>query len=50
VNVCAIFAGIHFYTQWFEHLGASPGAVLGAGVGTVFLATALARYNKRDPA
>jgi iron complex transport system permease protein len=24
VNLVALFAGIHFYTQWFERLGATP--------------------------
>jgi iron complex transport system permease protein len=27
-----VFAAIHFYTQWFERLGATPGAVLLAGL------------------
>jgi hypothetical protein len=27
-----VFAAIHFYTQWFERLGANPGAVLMAGL------------------
>ncbi len=38
LNTVAVFGGIHFYTQWFEHLGASPGTVLVAG----FLALGLA--------
>ncbi len=25
LNLVTVFAGIHFYTQWFEHLGATPG-------------------------
>ncbi|MCS7078717.1 MAG: hypothetical protein NZ585_01525 [Chloracidobacterium sp.] len=32
VNTVAVFGGIHFYTQWFEQLGASPETVLAAGV------------------
>ena len=32
LNTVAAFGGIHFYTQWFEHLGASPGTVLVAGL------------------
>jgi hypothetical protein len=24
VNLVAVFGGIHFYTQWFERLGATP--------------------------
>jgi hypothetical protein len=31
VNVVAVFGAIHFYTQWFERLGASPGTVFAAG-------------------
>lgn len=26
LNTVATFAGIHFYTEWFERLGASPGS------------------------
>lgn len=32
VNVVAVFGGIHFYTQWFERLGASAETVLFAGL------------------
>jgi iron complex transport system permease protein len=32
VNLVAVFAGIHFYTQWFEHLGATPTSVLLGGL------------------
>jgi len=32
VGLVAMFGGIHFYTQWFERLGASAGSVLIAGV------------------
>jgi hypothetical protein len=28
VNVVAVFGAIHFYTQWFERLGATPVSVL----------------------
>lgn len=35
LNTVAVFAGIHFYTQWFEYLGASPGTVLMAGLLTL---------------
>jgi hypothetical protein len=30
-----VFAAIHFYTQWFERLGAHPGAILAAGAITI---------------
>jgi iron complex transport system permease protein len=32
LNTVATFAGIHFYTQWFETLGATPGTVILAGM------------------
>jgi hypothetical protein len=32
LNIVAVFGGIHFYTQWFENLGATPGTVLIAGL------------------
>ena len=31
VNLVAVFAGIHFYTQWFERLGATPLSGCSAG-------------------
>jgi hypothetical protein len=43
VNVVAAFGAIHFYTQWFERLGATPVSVLLGGV--VMLAVALALWN-----
>ena len=46
VNLVAVFAAIHFYTQYFENLGASPGTVLAAGVVALGIAAALLRYNK----
>src|SRR5512143_2428243 len=42
VNLVALFAGIHFYTQWFERLGATPLSVLLGGV--VMLASAFALW------
>ena len=47
VNVVAVFAAIHFYTQWFEKLGASPGTVLGAGVLLLAFAFGLWSFNRR---
>ena len=32
VNVAAVFGAIHFYTQWFERLGAEPLSVLVSGL------------------
>ena len=45
LNVVAVFAGIHFYTQWFEYLGASPGTVLIAGLLALGFAVALKSAN-----
>jgi iron complex transport system permease protein len=46
VNLVAVFAGIHFYTQWFEHLGATPLSVLLGGL--VMLAVAVALWKFRQ--
>ena len=46
VNVAAVFGAIHFYTQWFEHLGATPVSVLGAGLLALALALGLRHFNK----
>ncbi|PCJ83741.1 MAG: hypothetical protein COA54_14975 [Thiotrichaceae bacterium] len=45
LNTVATFGGIHFYTQWFEHLGASPGTVLVAGLLALGLAMGLRVAN-----
>lgn len=47
LNTCAVFAGIHLYTQWFEHLHASAGSVLLAGLVALTLALVLHRLNRR---
>ena len=46
VNIAAVFGGIHFYTQWFNILGANALSVLGGGVLILAIAMALYRYNK----
>src|SRR5262249_51625110 len=38
VNLLAVFAAIHFYTQYFEWLGASPGSILGSGLVALVIA------------
>lgn len=48
VNVAASFGGIHFYTQWFERLEASPLSIIAAGLIAVAASTALWRYNQRQ--
>lgn len=53
VNAAAIFAGLHFYTQWFEYLGATPVSVLGGGVLLIAFGLGLrwlnARWQKPSP-
>jgi iron complex transport system permease protein len=46
VNAAAVFGAIHFYTQWFETLGPSPGSILGGGVLLIAFGLALAWFNK----
>lgn len=46
VNTAAVFGAIHFYTQWFEHFGASPGNILLAGLLALGIAISLWKYNK----
>jgi hypothetical protein len=50
VNLVAVFAGIHFYTQWFERLGATPLSVLLGGLVMLASAFALWMFNRRVPA
>lgn len=45
LNLVTVFSGIHFYTQWFEHLGATPGTVLLAGLAMLGFAVFLWRVN-----
>lgn len=47
VNLAAIFGGIHFYTQWFERLGANAISVLLGGVILIAVAFALRAFNQR---
>jgi hypothetical protein len=49
VNLVAVFAGIHFYTQWFERLGATPLSVLLGGLVMLVAAVALWMLNRRIP-
>ena len=46
VNCAAIFGAIHFYTQWFERLGANPFSVLLAGILALAFAIGLWRFNR----
>jgi hypothetical protein len=47
VNVAAVFAAIHFYTQWFERLGASPVSILLGGLILLGVALGLWNFNRR---
>jgi iron complex transport system permease protein len=47
VNVVAVFAAIHFYTQWFERLGLEPMSVLVGGLIMLAIAIGLWMFNKR---
>ncbi len=46
VNVLAVFGSIHFYTQFFERLHATPGSVLVAGLIAIAIAFGIVWYNK----
>ena len=47
VNVAAVFAAVHFYTQWFERLGATPASVLLSGLLLIAFAVGLWMFNAR---
>ena len=46
INVLGIFGSIHFYTQWFETLGAEPLSLFLGGVIAVGIAIVFKRLNK----
>lgn len=46
VNTTAVFGSIHFYTQWFERLGASPGSLLFSGATALGILYGLREYNR----
>lgn len=47
VNTVATFGAIHFYTQWFEALGAEPAALLVAGIIAIVVSIRLWKYNQK---
>jgi iron complex transport system permease protein len=49
VNLMAVFGSIHFYTQYFERLGAHAGSLITAGVIALGIAMLIARYNRAAP-
>lgn len=50
LNLVAVFGGIHFYTQWFEWVGATPGSLLLGGLVLLVCAVLLWRLNRGAPA
>lgn len=50
VNLVAVFGAIHFYTQYFERLGASAESIVVAGLAAIGIALALVRYNRSETA
>jgi hypothetical protein len=49
VNTVSVLFYIKIYTQFFEHLGATPGSIVMAGLGAIGIAMALIRYNQSEP-
>jgi hypothetical protein len=47
LNLVAVFGAIHFYTQWFERLGATPASVLLGGLLILAFAFGLWQFNRR---
>jgi hypothetical protein len=47
VNLAAVFGAIHFYTQWFERLGANPVSVLVGGVLVLAFAVIAWKLNRK---
>ena len=45
LNVVAVFAAIHLYTQWFEHLGAEPLSFLFGGLVALIIALVVRHLN-----
>jgi iron complex transport system permease protein len=46
VDTLSVFGAIHFFTQYFERLGASPGTLLVAGIIALGIAVAIAKHNR----
>ena len=47
LNAAAIFGALHFYTQWFEFLGANPFSVLAGGILLIGFGLGLRWFNGR---
>jgi hypothetical protein len=50
VNVAAVFGAIHFHTQWFDKLGASPLSFLLGGLLMLAFALGFWKFNRRSEA
>jgi iron complex transport system permease protein len=48
INVVAVFAAIHFYTQWFDKLGPNPASFLLGGLLMLAFALGLWSFNRRS--
>ena len=48
VNLVAVFGAIHFYTQWFERLNATPLSIMLAGLATLGIAAGLWMWNQHS--
>ncbi len=46
VNTAAVFGSIHFYTQWFERLGATPVSLIAAGIMVLGILYGFRSYNR----
>ena len=46
INVLGVFGSIHFYTQWFETLGAQPESLFLGGVIAVGIAILFKKFNR----
>ena len=45
-NTVTVFSSIHFYTQYFERLGANPGTLMLAGILALGIAVIIFQYNR----
>jgi iron complex transport system permease protein len=47
-NTVTVFSSIHFYTQYFEILGANPGTLMLAGILALGIAVIIFQYNRHS--
>ena len=50
VNTAAVFGALHFYTQWFQTLGASPVSIVGGGLLLIAFGLVLRWFNRQSVA